>query len=41
MALAGEDLENAKSCSDDDEYLPEFQPTVVDYEVVGQSWQVP
>ena len=37
MALAGEDLENAKSCSDDDGYLPEFQSTVVHYEVVCHS----
>jgi hypothetical protein len=36
-AFAGEDLENAKSYSDDDGYLLEFQPTVVHYEVVGQS----
>jgi len=36
-AFAGEDLEKAKYYPEDDGYLLEFEPTVVHYEVVGQS----
>jgi heme-degrading monooxygenase HmoA len=36
-AFAGDDLEKAKYYPEDDEYLLEFEPRVVHYEVVGQS----
>lgn len=36
-AFAGEYLEKAKYYPEDDGYLLEFEPTVVHYEVVGQS----
>lgn len=35
--FAGEDVEAAKYYQEDKEYLLEFEPTVVHYEVVGQS----
>ena len=35
--FAGEDVEAAKYYPEDKEYLLEFEPTVVHYEVVGQS----
>jgi heme-degrading monooxygenase HmoA len=35
--FAGDDLERAKYYTEDDKYLLEFEPTVVHYEVVGQS----
>jgi heme-degrading monooxygenase HmoA len=35
--FAGDDLEQAKYYPEDDEYLLEFEPTVVHYEVAGQS----
>jgi heme-degrading monooxygenase HmoA len=36
-AFAGDDVEKAKYYPEDDEYLLEFEPTVLHYEVVGQS----
>lgn len=36
-AFAGEDVETAKYYPEDADYLLEFEPTVVHYEVVGQS----
>jgi len=36
-AFAGEDVERAKYYPEDKDYLLEFEPTVVHYEVVGQS----
>ena len=36
-AFAGEDVEVAKYYPEDKEYLLEFEPKVVHYEVVGQS----
>ena len=36
-AFAGEDVEVAKYYPEDQDFLPEFEPTVVHYEVVGQS----
>ena len=36
-AFAGDDVERAKYYPEDKEYLLEFEPTVVHYEVVGQS----
>ncbi len=36
-AFAGDEVEKAKYYPEDDEYLLEFEPTVVHYEVVGQS----
>lgn len=36
-AFAGEDVEKAKYYPEDKDYLLEFEPTVVHYEVVGQS----
>ena len=36
-AFAGQDAEIAKYYPEDKEYLLEFEPTVVHYEVVGQS----
>ncbi len=36
-AFAGEDVEVAKYYPEDQEFLLEFEPTVVHYEVVGQS----
>jgi len=35
--FAGEDVEAAKYYSEDKEYLLEFEPTVVHYQVVGQA----
>ena len=35
--FAGEDIERAKYYPEDKEYLLEFEPTVVHYEVVGHS----
>ena len=35
--LAGTDAEKAKYYPEDNDYLVEFEPTVVHYEVVGQS----
>lgn len=35
--FAGEDVEKAKYYPEDQDYLLEFEPTVVHYEVVGQS----
>lgn len=35
--FAGDDLEVAKYYPEDEEYLLEFEPRVVHYEVVGQS----
>lgn len=35
--FAGDDLERPKYYPEDDQYLLEFEPTVVHYEVVGQS----
>ncbi len=35
--FAGDDLERAKYYPEDEGYLLEFEPTVVHYEVVGQS----
>lgn len=35
--FAGDDLERAKYYPEDSEFLLEFEPTVVHYEVVGQS----
>ena len=35
--FAGEDIERAKYYPEDQDYLLEFEPTVVHYEVVGQS----
>jgi heme-degrading monooxygenase HmoA len=36
-AFAGDDVETAKYYPEDADYLLEFEPTVVHYEVVGQS----
>lgn len=36
-AFAGEDVETAKYYPEDKEFLLEFEPNVVHYEVVGQS----
>ena len=36
-AFAGEDIETAKYYPEDKEYLLEFEPKVIHYEVVGQS----
>lgn len=36
-AFAGEDVEAARYYPEDKDYLLEFDPTVVHYEVVGQS----
>jgi heme-degrading monooxygenase HmoA len=36
-SFAGDDLEKAKYYPEDDEYLLEFEPRVVHYEVVGHS----
>jgi heme-degrading monooxygenase HmoA len=36
-AFAGEEVETAKYYPEDADYLLEFEPTVVHYEVVGQS----
>lgn len=36
-AFAGEDVETAKYYPEDKNFLLEFEPTVVHYEVVGQS----
>lgn len=36
-AFAGEDIETAKYYPEDKDYLLEFEPTVVHYEVVGSS----
>jgi heme-degrading monooxygenase HmoA len=36
-AFAGEDAERAKYYPEDDEYLLEFEPSVVHYEVVAKS----
>jgi heme-degrading monooxygenase HmoA len=36
-AFAGEDVEVAKYYPEDQDFLLEFEPTVVHYEVVGQS----
>jgi len=36
-AFAGEDLETAKYYPEDKDFLLEFEPTVVHYEVVGHS----
>jgi heme-degrading monooxygenase HmoA len=36
-AFAGEDVERAKYYPEDKDYLLEFEPTVVHYEVVGRS----
>ena len=36
-AFAGEDVERSKYYPEDKDYLLEFEPTVVHYEVVGQS----
>ena len=36
-AFAGDDVEVAKYYPEDPEFLLEFEPTVVHYEVVGQS----
>ena len=36
-AFAGDDVEKAKYYPEDEEYLLEFEPKVVHYEVVGQS----
>lgn len=36
-AFAGEDVEAAKYYPEDDDFLLEFEPRVVHYEVVGQS----
>ena len=36
-AFAGEDVEVAKYYPEDQEFLLEFEPTVVHYEVVGKS----
>jgi len=36
-AFAGEDVERAKYYPEDKDFLLEFEPTVVHYEVVGQS----
>jgi heme-degrading monooxygenase HmoA len=36
-AFAGEEVETAKYYPEDQEYLLEFEPNVVHYEVVGQS----
>ena len=36
-AFAGENVETAKYYPEDKEFLLEFEPTVVHYEVVGQS----
>ena len=36
-AFAGEDIEAAKYYPEDKDFLLEFEPTVVHYEVVGQS----
>jgi hypothetical protein len=35
--FAGEDIETAKYYPEDKEYLPEFEPKVLHYEVVGKS----
>ena len=35
--FAGEDIEVARYCPKDREFLLEFEPKVVHYEVVGQS----
>lgn len=35
--FAGEDIEKAKYYPEDQDFLLEFEPTVVHYEVVGQS----
>jgi heme-degrading monooxygenase HmoA len=35
--FAGDDVEAAKYYPEDDDFLLEFEPTVVHYEVVGQS----
>ena len=37
--FAGEDVERAKYYPEDKDYLLEFEPTVIHYEVVGQSNQ--
>jgi heme-degrading monooxygenase HmoA len=36
-AFAGDDVERAKYYPEDPEFLLEFEPCVVHYEVVGQS----
>jgi hypothetical protein len=36
-AFAGEEVETAKYYPEDADYLLEFEPTVVHYEVAGQS----
>ena len=36
-AFAGEDVERAKYYPEDEDFLLEFEPTVVHYEVVGSS----
>ncbi len=36
-AFAGEDVETAKYYPEDQDFLLEFEPTVVHYEVVGQA----
>jgi len=36
--FAGENIEAAKYYPEDQDYLLEFEPMVVHYEVVGQSW---
>lgn len=37
QAFAGADIEVAKYYPEDDDFLLEFEPTVIHYEVVGQS----
>ncbi len=37
QGFAGEDVERAKYYPEDKDFLLEFEPTVVHYEVVGQS----
>jgi len=38
-AFAGEDVETAKYYPEDKDFLLEFEPNVVHYQVVGQSEQ--
>lgn len=37
QGFAGQDVEVAKYYSEDEDFLLEFEPRVVHYEVVGQS----
>jgi len=39
-AFAGEDAEKAKYSPEDADFLLEYEPRVVHYEVVGKSWAV-